>query len=96
MATVRAATIEKDGEKSVAAALSPARTLSSSRVHWVLSVSTCGQGTRLKVALWHVRQALGCEACRRTLDMMHPQTSRTAIGSQPAAPLATCRSLLLN
>lgn len=53
------AVILKEGDKFAADELKPNSCFSSSRVHCVFSVSSDGQGTRLKLALCNVRQELG-------------------------------------
>ena len=86
MMMARAATMEKAGGRVVE---------EDERTQPVKLVSAAGQATLLKVALRNVRQVFGCRRLYgHTLDMMHLETSQTAIDSLPANSLADCRSRL--
>lgn len=78
-----AATEEEVGLRPAAATASPARTLSSLRTHPDLSVRTAGQTTRLKLALFEVRNcSLPVHLEQHTWEMMRLLTNQIANCSQ--------------
>jgi hypothetical protein len=104
-AMIRAAvpTMDEPGDMTFAALvlfpeLAAWTSLSSWRAQPVICVSSLGQVTRLKFALYNIRPSCGCLALggKSTLVYQRSETNRTAIGSHLEEPREDCCSRPLN